>query len=276
LVNDDETTPTLNADKKVTVDGALVATLNGTTDNEVVITGFAAGTQKLQIKVNADAVDAYTVNVLAADKVASYAVSPVTTLYAGKLAGDVVQDKTIAYAQKLTVTGKTADGSTVAIPANQQFVVTSDKPGVVGVDTANVDNDIAKDRVLTVYGLSAGTAKISIKLNAKEVASTSITTTVEAPKLASLSFNAAPDSATAWTVAELSTKNFKNELVAKDQYGFVYPVSGTFSISDTSVATVNATTGVVTTKDVAADTTITLDFVANTGETATASIKVTN
>lgn len=254
-----------DANAKYAVTGVGITEANSTPLNEanpVTFTGKDSVTSKVNIKVG-NIVDEINLTTLDADKVSSYAIAAVPTLYAS-----ITNNAVSPWAKDLTVTGKAADGSVVAIPANQQFIVVSGNTSVVGVKTT-----VGNPQVLTVFGLSAGSTTVTVKLNGKDVASTTVTTSKEDKKLTTVGF-----AADKYTVAitgaypnqTWNTLDLGTVLSKKDQYGVTIVTNGAYSISDTTVATIDQS-GFIT---AVGEGTVTVAYVADSGLTATTTVVV--
>jgi hypothetical protein len=217
-------------------DTADMYTFTGTnvTDNEV-----------YTISINGVAGSGFdvTLNSVLTTSITTYEVRPVGTIYAHSS-----NAATTTHRVTINIIGKTASGDSVALIDGKITQITSSNAAVVNIDNSNK----------TIWGLTAGTATIGVWNNATKLAEIAVTTSTVAPRIASVSFENA-------TVNKLTNAAaFTNTITVKDQYG-VNAIGGTFSSSNTAVATVSST-GVVTIIGVGE---ATIGYVAPSGVVAT-------
>ncbi|QYR22092.1 S-layer homology domain-containing protein [Paenibacillus sp. sptzw28] len=211
-----------------------------------------AGSTTITVNSSANAnITAYkfTVNVVASSDIKTYAIDTVGTLY-----GKSTLTDSSAYAKQVTLIGKTASGTSVALVNNVAPFVTSSDETVLAVSNS---------KTATVYGLKAGKSTLAAyNASGTKLAEQEVTVSEDAPVAKTAAFSA----------DEYSVKVGQQVTVAvtvKDQYGVVITPANQLSSADTSVATA---TGFTITGVKVGSTTLT--YVSSNGTTDTATIVV--
>ncbi|ANE46697.1 hypothetical protein SY83_10905 [Paenibacillus swuensis] len=226
-------------------------------DNGIVSTGgnkltaVAAGTAKITVALNdvANSKYEFDVTVVKNEDVKTFAVKAVPTLFADKADDAYTGD----YSKTVTLVGKTANGTEVAI-VQSSFLAS----------LTTSDESIVTVNGTKVWGKKAGTATVTAyNESGAKVADTTVTVSDAAPVASAVTLNE-----TEYKVGLGGTVTATKEV--KDQYGVVITPSGTFSSSDTKVATVSQA-GVISGKEKG---TSTLTYRTSNGTTATATIVV--
>jgi trimeric autotransporter adhesin len=214
----------------------------------------AAGTEAITLTINNAPYELALSSIATAD-VKSYALTAVPTVYAVKGTNFGVD-----HAATLELVGKTADGKEVVLLNDKVDNVTSTNLTVATVDlTANV----AK-----VLGQKEGTSAVAVWSKGVKLAETTVTVSEVAPVASAVKFTKS-----SYTVASgTNTQVLADQLSVKDQYGVAKTDVGFYASSDSSIATVNATTGLVT--RVAGKTgTVTITYITTNGLFATTTVK---
>lgn len=193
-------------------------TYSGTT-----VTAANVGTEKVTATLSKTGFTSVTFditfNVIANDKVTALTVSTIGTVY-----GNSSMTSASAHAATISLTGKTAEGTEVAIVAGSFYdLVTTSDASIVGIDSPTA---------LVVYGKAKGTAVVTVWKNGAKLAEQTITVSDAAPIATTVKFDA----------AETSDLAIAGKLSVKDQYGVAKADAGTWFTSDSSVATVSAGT----------------------------------
>lgn len=257
------------------VDWDLTFTLDGAASAVDLIAGpkvkghTANGTQKVNVKleddngVKADVTYAISFTKIANSSVTSVTVGAISTIYGDNFTSAL---DAVDYAKGLSLTGKTAEGTEVAIvPTDFADNVTSSNSGIVAVDTVSD---------LTIYGVAKGTATITVWRNGTKLNEQEVTVSDAKPVATTVKFTAEE----ATTVA--GAFNAASKLEVKDQYGVTLSgplAAGKYYSSNADVATVNITTGAVTQKvtgGVAQRGIVTITFVSNNGLSASILVNV--
>jgi trimeric autotransporter adhesin len=238
-------------------DIAGVTTVDGTPDVATVTPGtgvfavkaLTTGTETVKFALANGASVNVDFSVVAPTSISTYSVDAVDTLYAQ---GTTPNAK---YNKALTLTGKTADGTSVVLANNKVTHATSSNQAVATVDNTGV-----------VTGLSKGTSTVTLWAGANKLAEVNVNVDNATPVATTVAF----DQATA--LSTTVTGKVTPKLEVKDQYGVkVDNPSGFFASSDPSVATINSSTGEVT--GVKAGTT-TITYVTTNGVSATTTVEV--
>jgi trimeric autotransporter adhesin len=237
-------------------DIAGVTTVDGTPDVATVTPGtgvftvkaLTTGTETVKFALANGASVNVNFSVVAPTSISTYSVDAVNTIYAQATPN-------AAYNKALTVTGKTADGTSVVLANNKVTHATSSNEAVATVSNTGV-----------VTGLSKGTSTVTLWAGANKLAEVNVNVDNATPVATTVAF----DQTTALTTTVNGTVTPKLEV--KDQYGVkVASPAGFYASSDESVATVNSTTGVVTGKK-AGSTSIT--YVTTNGISAATTVEV--
>ncbi|SFT25553.1 S-layer homology domain-containing protein [Paenibacillus sp. BC26] len=251
LVDNYGRTANVAADKFTVTSGSTdVVAYDAATDKLI---AKKPGTAEITVEASTNAgitAKKFTVTVVANSDIKSYAVDTIGTLY-----GNSDEAKTVNHKQGVALVGKTAGGATVALVSNAPDFVTSSDESILKV----VDSK-------TVVGKKAGKATVAAYLNGSKVAEREVTVTEDAPIVKTVEL-----SADEYSVSLAGVKTVTPGVTVKDQYGIAITAPGRILVSDTSIATVNATTGVVTGVKVG---TTTITYVASNGTTDTAVIVV--
>jgi hypothetical protein len=190
----------------------------------------------------------FTVNVIASSDIKTYTIDTVGTLYG--------YDKNVAnsvYAKAITLSGKTASGTSVALANNAATFVTSSDQTVLAVSGSNV------------YGLKAGTSTVAVyNASGTKLAEQQVTVSADAPVAKTAAFSADEYTTTVNGTVVAS-------ITVKDQYGVAITPAYQLSSADTLIATVDNNTLTITGKKVG---TTTLTYVSSNGTTDTATIVV--
>ncbi|QHW32577.1 S-layer homology domain-containing protein [Paenibacillus rhizovicinus] len=237
-------------------DNGIVSVANGK------LTGVAAGTATITVKSNiagnvdkdgkAVAIADYTfdVTVVKSSDIKSYAIDTIATLY-----GNSDAAKVVGHEKAVTLVGKTAGGTTVALVNNvPTFVVSSD----VNVLTVAGNGT-------SVAGVKAGKATVSAYYNGSKVSDQEVTVSEEAPVAKTVEFD--KDEYT--TVNDVVTP----VVTVKDQYGIVIANPNGLILFTDNIATYDAATKEITATTASASTTIT--YITSNGVQDTA-VLVTN
>ncbi|MFC4777835.1 S-layer homology domain-containing protein [Paenibacillus sp. GCM10023252] len=190
------------------------------------IGGTTTGTATIKVSLNGVTGSDYTFNVsnVATSDVKSFEINDIGTLY-GKDSNGFVAPKVTSYVKTVSLTGKLANGTKVAIVQDDflDFVTTSDATIVLA--------DGAK-----IAAIKAGEVTVSAWKNGKVVATAKATAADAAPVAKTVEFGAS-----SYTVGNTAS------VTVKDQYGVAVaaPV-GYFYSEDASVVAVNLTTGALT------------------------------
>ncbi len=191
----------------------------------------------------------FTVTVIANSDIKSYAIDTIDTLF-----GSTTPADTVGYEKAVTLVGKTAGGTTVALKSTAPDFVTSSDESVLKV----------ADNGTTVVGQKAGKSTVAAYLNGSKVAEREVTVSADAKVVKTVEL-----SADEYSVSLAGVKTVTPGVTVKDQYGQPIVAPGKLLIADTSIATV--TGGVVTGVKVG---TTTVTYVASNGTTDTAVIVV--
>jgi hypothetical protein len=222
---------TLSANDVVTataVDDKLdVVTVDkGTGVFTVKAVGTTAGTEAVKFALNNGASVTVNFATVAPTSITSYTVNSVGTLYAPGTPANTNYDA------KLTLSGKTADGSSVVLVDNKITHATSSNQDVATVTEKGV-----------VTGLSKGTSTITLWSGANKLAEVTVNVDTAKPVASTVAF----ENTAALTTNVGAKVNAAENLVVKDQYGVkVGTPAGYYASSDPSVATVDRATGEVT------------------------------
>ena len=161
-------------------DTAIVSYTNGK-----LVAGTKTGSTTVTVSSTANGVNgasvnayAFTVTVVASSDIKTYAISDIGTVYGKDFGTDL--DTAAKYAKTVTLVGKTASGTTVALAnANPKFVSSTDQ-SILKTDGAN-----------GIGGLKAGKVTIAAyNANNVKVASTEVTVSDVAPAAATAAFGA--------------------------------------------------------------------------------------
>lgn len=172
-----------------------------------------------------------TVEVVGAEDIATYTFESVPVMYgAAGTAGT-------AYERTLVINGKTSSNKTVQLAGGP-------KPAGIDLVTSDGANFTFNETTMKLSAQAAGTTYIKAWVSGSPVASVTVTATATAPVVTTLYFDSA-----SITKANSTTFNAKDYMVAKDQYGVDVKATASFffASSNTTYATVNASTGAVTT-----------------------------
>ncbi|MFC5653095.1 S-layer homology domain-containing protein [Paenibacillus solisilvae] len=221
------------------------------------VAGNAAGSTTVTVHSNANTNIAdykFTVNVVASSDIKTFAISDIGTIY-----GKDTLTGASKYAKAVTLVGKTASGTTVALKNSNANAVTTSDESVIALSGNN-----------TIYGLKAGKSTIAAyNANNVKVAELEVTVSDAVPTAKTAAF-----SASEYTTAGTVTVSVE----VKDQYGVVITPDSFIASSDTTIATVSSITKTATaiTATVTKVKTgfVTLNFVSSNGTTATATVVV--
>ena len=239
---------------------ALIITDAGNTNTNFTagkVVGAAVGTEKYTVGIGAPGATTpvagtsidITYTVVAESAITTYAIADLGTIYGyGDITGTNPFYDEDNHPKTVTLVGKLANGTEVAIA--QGSIITA-------ITSSDLDVAVIEDG--QVVGLKKGTSTITAWKGSTKLAEGTVTVSDVRPVVTTVSFKNAA------VTEETGTYDAAANLEAKDQYGAEL-VWGTFSSSDTSVATVNASTGAVT-KIANGETTIT--FVSVNGLVAT-------
>jgi trimeric autotransporter adhesin len=209
------------------VDGTFdVATVTPGAGIFTITTGTAAGTEAVKFALANGASVTVNFGVVAPTSISTYTVNDVGTLFAQ---GTTPNAK---YNANLTLTGKTADGTSVVLANNKVTHATSSNQAVATVSNTG-----------EVTGLTKGTSKVTLWAGANKLAEVTVNVDNATPVATTVTF----DQTTALTTTVGGTLDLAPKLTVKDQYGVKFDTpEGFYASNDTSVATVDTTTGVVT------------------------------
>ena len=228
------------------------------TEASGLVTGNAnTGTEKVTVGIDKDADGVadtgttfdITFTVVANDKVTAFALDALNSVF-------------VSGTKSVVVSGKTADGTAVALDqtAFANYFTSSDTT-VATVSATGV-----------VTGVAKGTATIAAWNSGTKLAETTVTVSDVAPAATSVKFTQAEAAITGVaTTVDVSTL-----LEVKDQYGNVIAGGGKYYSSNTAVASVNVTTGVVTEANATVDGQTTITYVSANGVAATILVSVDN
>ncbi|WP_167747005.1 S-layer homology domain-containing protein [Cohnella luojiensis] len=213
---------------------ALTFTEEGNANTSIAagkVTGDAVGAEKVTAKLTKGTEEvSYDIafNVIKNEDVKTVEVSAVGTVYAATTPAYVT-----SHSADLTLTGKTTSGTEVAIRAADFYnLVTSSDSAIVAVPNSGV---------LKVNGVAKGTATVTVWKNGTKLSEQTVTVSDVAPIATTVKFADAEGTATSATPFDAKAK-----LEVKDQYGKDYNKNvGYWYSSDATVASVDATTGVV-------------------------------
>jgi trimeric autotransporter adhesin len=226
------------------------ATVTAGTGVYTVAAKNTAGTEAVTFTLANGASTTVNFAVVAPTSISTYTVDEVGTLYAPATAN-------ANYNKALTVTGKTADGTSVVLADNKVTHATSSNEAVATVSNAGV-----------VTGLSKGTTTVTLWSGANKLADVTVNVDTATP----VATKAVVDQTAALTASVGGTVDVANKLTVLDQYGVkVDNPKGFFASSDPSVATVNSSTGVVT--GVKAGTT-SITYITTNGISTTTTVEI--
>lgn len=198
----------------------------------------------------------YKTTVVADDKVVDFAIDAIDTLYAA--AGH--NALTPGYAKAVAVTGKTADGKTVAIDQSRFITaITSSDLNVVGVTGS------------TIFAIDGGEVTVSAFKGATKVAELVVKTSEAAPVAAKVEF----DTAEYLLGNGASSAAIKSDLEVFDQYGVAMTGSAIDGIWTSSAPTIVSvdTDGDITTH-ASNDGVATISYVSKNGIVGSVTVKV--
>jgi hypothetical protein len=229
-----------------------------------VIKGVEAGSEQYTLAITgvANSGKNVTFTTVANDKITSFSADAIGTIYGGTA---FHSNKTIAdYAKSVKITGKLADGTTVAIKQSKYYTAITSSDSTV----ASVNGEV-------VTGVAKGTVTIMVWNGATKVAEIPVTVSDVVPVAttakftdASVEINGANANADSVSVA--------GKLEVKDQYGVAITApAGTYASSNTGVALVNGA-GLVTEKANDVDGETTISFVTSNGIVATITVSIIN
>ncbi|HWO77546.1 MAG TPA: S-layer homology domain-containing protein [Bacillus sp. (in: firmicutes)] len=212
------------------------------TEDEFTFTGTTVtGTNEVFVLTVGGVSKEFTLASVATSAIDSYVLEAPATLY-----GTSTNTSASAHAATLTLKGKSANKE-VALAANKVTAFTTSNPSVAGVDNSG-----------KTWGLKAGTSTITAYSGATKLAEVTITVSEEVPVATTVSFADASKDLT-------NGATYTNTLTVKDQYGVVISSpQGTFTSSDSTIASVNATTGEVT-ASATKDGKVTISYITNNG-----------
>ncbi len=202
----------------------------------------------------------FTVNVVASSDIKTYAIDTIGTLY-GNIDSTKVIAATDGHQKAVTLVGKTASGTTVALKSNIPTFVTSTDESVLKLEASGK----------SVYGVKAGKSTVAAYFNGTKVAEQEVTVSEDAPIVKSVSFDA--DEYTGTIVAPATTVNVPVTATVKDQYGVKIAAPFQIISGDSTVATVAAANSLNVTGIKKGQST-TLTYVTSNGTTDTAVIVI--
>ena len=227
------------------------------------ITGATAGEVKIKAilsdnaSVHADVTYEIKFNVIAKADVKSVTIGTAGTVYAQTDAVAFPGDYTVT----LSLTGKTADGTEVAVLPSDYFdLVTTSNAGIVGL--TNSANS------LNIYGVSEGTAVVTVWKDGAKLSEQTVTVSKAVPTITTVKFANAE-----YTFAGDVNDTYDVDPEVKDQYGVTVDGGGKYYVSKAGVVTINATSGEVTK---VANGIVTITYVSKNGLSASYILNVEN